>query len=71
VAGLPQLQQSFVQLFVEVADVDAAIADAVKLGATVIVPKSVLPDGDTMAILHDPNGLSFGLVVPGKGLERA
>jgi uncharacterized protein len=59
--GPPQLERPFVQLFVEVDDLDAAIADAVKLGATVIVPKSVLPDGDAMAVLHDPAGLSFAV----------
>src|SRR5882672_6379119 len=51
----------FVQLFVEVPDVDAAIAKALSLGAKVLVPKSVLPDGDTMAVLHDPTGISFGV----------
>jgi predicted enzyme related to lactoylglutathione lyase len=53
---------SFVQLFLAVEDVDAALAHAVSLGATVVVPKSVLPDGDVMAVLCDPAGASFGLV---------
>ena len=52
---------SFVQLFVEVSDVDATIATAEKLGATVIVLKAVLPDGDVMAVLRDPTGITFGL----------
>ena len=52
---------SLVQLFVEVDDVDACLAKATSLGATVIVPKSVLPDGDAIAIVLDPAGLSFGL----------
>ena len=56
---------SFVQLFVEVEDVDAAITAAQDKGATVIVPRSALPDGDVMAVLRDPQGLSFGI------LERA
>jgi len=51
----------FVQLFVEVPDVDAAITKALSLGGKVLVPKSVLPDGDTMAVLHDPTGISFGV----------
>jgi predicted enzyme related to lactoylglutathione lyase len=54
-------QGGFVQLFVEVPDVEDCIARAAKLGAKVIVPKSVLPDGDTMAVLLDPTGLSFGV----------
>jgi uncharacterized protein len=52
----------FVQLFVEVEDVDATIAAAAKLGATVIVPKSALPDGDVMAVLADPSGITFGVM---------
>ena len=53
---------SFIQLFVGVADVDASIAKAVELGAQVIVPPTALPDGDTMAVLRDPSGLTFGLM---------
>jgi predicted enzyme related to lactoylglutathione lyase len=53
--------RNFVQLFIEVDDVDAAIAKAASLGASVIVPKSALPDGDVMAVLQDPAGMSFGL----------
>jgi len=52
----------FVQLFVEVDDVDDAVTAAQARGASVIVPRSVLPDGDVMAVLRDPQGLSFGIV---------
>jgi len=61
---------NLVQLFVEVDDVDAAVAKASSLGATVIVPKSELPDGDTMAIMLDPAGLSFGLVTTQSNSRR-
>lgn len=54
----------FVQLFVEVEDVRAAFERALALGATAIAPPQALPDGDELAILHDPQGLSFGLVRP-------
>ncbi len=57
----PPGQGPLVQLFVEVDDVDACISRAVKLGAKIVVPKAVLPDGDTMAVLLDPGGLSFGI----------
>jgi predicted enzyme related to lactoylglutathione lyase len=57
----PQGQSSFVQLFIKVEDVEGCIQKATELGASVIVPKSVLPDGDTMAVLLDPTGLSFGI----------
>jgi predicted enzyme related to lactoylglutathione lyase len=53
---------NIVQLFVEVDDVDAILAKALSLGAKVIVPKSALPDGDTLAILLDPAGISFGVM---------
>lgn len=52
---------SFVQLFMEVPDVDASLAAAVSLGATILVPRSVLPGGDVMAVLRDPQGIPFAL----------
>lgn len=53
---------NFVQLFVGVSDVEGSLAKAVALGAKVIVPPTVLPDGDTMAVLSDPSGLTVGLM---------
>lgn len=58
----PPEAHTFVQLFMQVDDVDDAIRRAVEMGATVIVPRSPLPDGDTIAILRDPAGLPFGLM---------
>ena len=57
----PPSAKPFVQVFVAVDDVDRYITDAEKLGAKVIVPASTLPDGDRMAILADPSGMSFGV----------
>jgi predicted enzyme related to lactoylglutathione lyase len=57
----PPNQPGFVQLFIEVADIDGFVAKATKLGARIIVPKSVLPDGDSMAVLLDPTGIPFGV----------
>jgi predicted enzyme related to lactoylglutathione lyase len=54
---------SLVQLFVEVADIDATIAAAVANGGSVLVPKSALPDGDTIAVIRDSVGMSVGLVL--------
>ena len=59
--GPPDVQP-FVQLFVEVPDVDKHIERATKRGAQVLVPASALPDGDTMAVLRDPAGLPFAIV---------
>ncbi|MFO1499448.1 MAG: VOC family protein [Verrucomicrobiota bacterium] len=54
-------QGPLAQFYVEVDDVAEYVEKASQLGAQVIIPKSVLPDGDTMAILLDPAGLSFGI----------
>jgi predicted enzyme related to lactoylglutathione lyase len=64
----PPEGHNLVQLFVEVDDIDAFIARAMVLGASVIVPKSELPDGDALAIVLDPAGLSFGLYRPAQPL---
>jgi len=60
----PPEGHNLVQLFVEVDDIDAYITKATAMGASVIVPKSELPDGDALAIVLDPAGLSFGLYRP-------
>ena len=57
----PPSAKPFVQVFVAVDDVDRYVADAERLGAKVIMPASTLPDGDRMAILSDPAGMSFGV----------
>jgi hypothetical protein len=62
----PPEGHNLVQLFVEVEDIDAALVKATSLGATIIVPKSELPDGDALAIVLDPAGLSFGMYRPRK-----
>jgi uncharacterized protein len=62
----PPQATTFVQLFMQVDDVDDAIRRATELGAAVIVPKSPLPDGDTLAILRDPAGLPFGVMTTGR-----
>lgn len=51
-----------VQLYVEVPDIDAALARLQELGGKILVPKQTLPDGDAMALALDPLGRSFGLM---------
>jgi hypothetical protein len=51
----------FVQLFVGVTDVKSALERAVALGAKVLVAPTPLPEGGQVAILQDPQGMSFGL----------
>lgn len=53
---------AFVQLFMEVEDCQAYLEQAVALGGSVLVPVQALPDGDRMAILKDPTGMSFGIM---------
>ncbi len=50
-----------VQLFVEVEDVKSTVQQATQLGANIIIPPQTLPDGDEMAMVLDPEGISFGL----------
>ena len=57
----PPEGHSMVQLFVEVEDVKTAVERATQLGAKVIIPPQTLPDGDEMAMVLDPEGISFGL----------
>lgn len=58
----PPQAQTFTQLFVAVSDVGATFRRAIEMGAKPLVPPQKLPDGDEMAILQDPQGMSFGLM---------
>jgi predicted enzyme related to lactoylglutathione lyase len=58
----PPEAHNFVQLFAEVEDVAATVKEATARGARVVVPPQKLPDGDEMAILLDPQGMSFGVM---------
>ena len=57
----PPQAPNFVQLFMAVDDVTAAVAKAQSLGAKVLIPPTMLPEGDEMAVLHDPQGMSFAV----------
>ena len=57
----PPQSPDFVQLFVAVEDIQAAVDRAQQLGARILIPPTKLPEGDEMAVLHDPQGISFGL----------
>ncbi len=57
----PPEAKAFVQLFIEVEDMDATIAQAATLGGAVLLPPQTLPGGDKMAILRDPEGMTFGI----------
>ena len=57
----PPQAPNFVQLFVSVQNVKEAMQSAEKLGAKVIIPATMLPEGDEMAVLLDPEGMSFAI----------
>jgi uncharacterized protein len=57
----PPGANAFVQLLIEVDDVNRHVLQATAIGAKVIVPPQKLPDGDEMAILQDPEGMPFGI----------
>ncbi|NOT08575.1 MAG: VOC family protein [Gemmatimonadales bacterium] len=62
----PPEAPTFVQLFVGVSDVAKSVEKAVGMGARVLVPPQAMPDGDMLAILMDPEGMSFGVMSGGK-----
>ena len=57
----PPQAANFAQLFVTVDDVAASAQRAGELGARVIIPPTTLPEGETIAVLHDPQGMPFAL----------
>ena len=50
------------QLFIRVDSVRDYVSRAERLGARTIIGPQTLPEGDVLAILQDPQGLSFGLI---------
>jgi uncharacterized protein len=57
----PPQAPTFVQLFIAVDDLKAAVQKGETLGAKLIIPPTTLPDGDELAVMLDPQGMSFGL----------
>ena len=62
----PPEANSFVQLFVEVGDIAKTVAKVTANGGTVLIPPQTLPQGEQMAVLRDPLGLTFGVTQPKK-----
>ncbi len=48
----------------EVDDIGAYVAKAIKLGGQIIIPPQKLPDGDEMAVILDIEGIPVGLFKP-------
>lgn len=58
----PPEAQAFVQLFIEVNDIDKTIEKVTSNGGTVLIPPQNLPEGQKMAILRDPMGIPLGVM---------
>ena len=58
----PPGANAFVQLFVEVGDVAQTIGKVTANGGSVLIPPQTLPNGEQMAILRDPMGVTFGVM---------
>jgi predicted enzyme related to lactoylglutathione lyase len=58
----PRQAPNFVQLFTAVHDVRACVKRAQQMGAQLIIPPTALPDGGELAVMHDPQGMSFGVM---------
>jgi len=58
----PPQASGLVQLFVKVEDVKTCVRRAEEMGARLIIPPTTLPAGGELAVLHDPLGISFGVV---------
>ncbi len=61
----PPEGHAFVQLFIEVEDIDKMVAKVQERGGSTIIAPQRLPDGDRVAILHDPEGIPFALIQAG------
>jgi len=57
----PPQSANFVQLFVAVDDVESAVRKAEELGARLLIPPAVLPEGDELAVLQDPQAMPFAV----------
>ncbi len=55
-----------VALFIAVDDLAEAVEKAAGLGATVIRPPQMPPDGDEIAYISDPEGIPVGLFKPAR-----
>jgi uncharacterized protein len=58
----PPQASTFVQLFMAVDDVNICVKNAEDLGAKLIIPPTALPSGGELAVMHDPQGMPFGIM---------
>lgn len=53
-----------VNVYFQVDDLDATLVNAQKQGATVLVPKTEIPNTGHFALIADPEGIPVGLMQP-------
>ncbi len=53
---------SYVTVYVQVADIDAALKQVEQLGGKTLVPRTVIPDQVTFALFSDPEDHVVGLL---------
>ena len=57
----PEAPSPCLNVYFQINDIDATLAKATERGATVIVPKSPIPNIGEFAIFADPEGIPIGL----------
>ena len=65
VGGVPEGYDGHVTFYVEVADVEAALAKAEALGGSRMMGPDSVPGGPTIGLFSDPDGRVVGLVGAG------
>lgn len=63
--GIAESEKPMVTVYVEVKDLDKALAQAKKLGGKVVTPPTEIPDMVTFAQFKDPEGNLVGLIKAG------
>jgi|SRR5271155_4631320 len=63
---IPAEAHSMVQLFIRVDNVPAYVQRVESAGGKVIFPPQLIPSGDEVSILQDPEGIPFGIYRAGK-----
>ena len=68
VGPAPEGRPSQVTFYVRSGDVAGALAAAERLGGSVSLPATTMPDGTVLGMLADPEGHVIGLVTPPAGV---
>jgi len=63
--GAPMGGEGHLTFYIAVPDIDASLAQIVAAGGKVLMPKTAVPNGPTLAHFADPSGHRIGLLEPG------